>query len=80
MTRKKLKLYIILDTMLLVLGVAIFGASIYGLYNNFAFEVLLFSGTLGTIMTMLGASLLMDMIKLRTSLKASSSPYLYHIG
>lgn len=69
MKKSKIKLYQVLDTLLLVVGLTITGVSIFGLYQNIAFELLLFSGAMGTTCTIIGGSLIVDTFRMKSYLK-----------
>lgn len=72
MSKTKIRMYLALDVLIMVIGLALCGLSIYGLYSNIAIELLVFVSTMGAIMTMLGSSLLIDLIKFNSSLKKSN--------
>lgn len=71
MKKTKIKFYLLIDLLIMVVGLSLCALSIFGLYHNVAFELLLFVSTLGAIMTMLGSSLFVDMLKFRSTLRKS---------
>lgn len=68
MANSKFRLYSFLDLSISVLGMILCGFTIYWLYQGVSFEFLLFSGTLGAVMTVLGTSLFVDLLKFRSRL------------
>jgi|GEM_PF-3101623 len=77
MTKSKIRLYLALDLLIMLVGLALCGLSIYGLYSNVAIELLLFVSTMGAIMTMLGSSLFIDLIRFNSSMKKSEFQFQY---
>lgn len=68
MAHSKFRLYSILDLTISIIGIALCAFTVYWLYQGVAFEFLLFSGTLGAVMTVLGTSLFVDLVKFKNRL------------
>lgn len=68
MANSKFRLYSILDLSISVIGLALCVLTAYWLHLGVAFEFLLFCGTLGAVMTVLGTSLYVDLLKFRSRL------------
>ncbi|MEQ8472674.1 MAG: hypothetical protein RIC35_15890 [Marinoscillum sp.] len=68
MAQAKFRLYSILDVTISIIGLTLCILTTYWLYLGVAFEFLLFSGTLGAVMTVLGTSLFIDLIRFRSKM------------
>ncbi|WP_421875996.1 hypothetical protein [Marinoscillum sp.] len=68
MANSKFRLYSLLDLSISILGMILCAFTIYWLYQGVVFEFLLFLGTLGAVMTVLGTSLFVDLLKFRARL------------
>ncbi|WP_258098858.1 hypothetical protein [Marinoscillum pacificum] len=68
MANSKFRLYSFLDLSISIIGIALCAFTVYWLYTGVAFEFLLFCGTLGAVMTVLGTSLFIDLIKFKNRL------------
>ncbi len=77
MTKSKVRLYLTLDVLITLVGLALCGVSIYGLYSNIAIELLVFVSTMGAIMTMLGSSLLLDLVRFNSYQKKQQIQFQY---
>ncbi len=68
MVASKFRLYSFLDLSISIIGFTLCACTVYWLYIGVAFEFILFCGTLGAVMTVLGTSLYVDLLKFKSKL------------
>lgn len=68
MANSKFRLYSFLDLSISIIGIMLCVLTVYWLQLGVAFEFLLFCGTLGAVMTVLGTSLYVDLLKFKSRL------------